>query len=42
MLRTLLFVAFLFLAVIAPVWIPVPVVRALAARPAATRLQEEE
>jgi hypothetical protein len=42
MLRTLLVVSFLVLAVIAPVWIPVPAVRALTARPCATRLHEED
>jgi hypothetical protein len=33
----MLVVAFLLLALIAPVWIPAPAVRALAARPSATR-----
>ena len=42
MLRTLLIVAFLVLAVIAPVWIPVPVARALVSRPAATRVEDDE
>ncbi len=42
MLRTLLIVAFLVLAVIAPVWIPVPAARVLALRPAATRLDEDD
>jgi hypothetical protein len=37
MLRTLLIASFLLLALIAPVWIPAPVVKALAARPAPTR-----
>jgi hypothetical protein len=41
MLRTLLFISFLVLAVIAPVWIPLPAVRALTSRPAATRLHKE-
>jgi hypothetical protein len=42
MLRTLLIVSFLALVVIAPVWIPVPIARALASRPAATRLEEDD
>jgi hypothetical protein len=42
MLRTVLIVAFLVLAVIAPVWIPVPSARVLAPRPAATRLAEDD
>jgi hypothetical protein len=42
MLRTVLVVSFLVLAVIAPVWIPAPVVKLLAARPCATRLEEED
>ena len=42
MLRTLLIVSFLILAVIAPVWIPVPAAKVLAPRPAATRLDEDD
>jgi hypothetical protein len=42
MLRTLLIVAFLALALIAPVWIPVPSAKVLAPRPAATRLEEDD
>jgi hypothetical protein len=42
MLRTLLVVSFLVLAVIAPVWIPVPAAKVLAPRPAATRLKEDD
>jgi len=42
MLRTLLIVFFLLLALIAPVWIPVPAARASAARPVATRLDEDD
>jgi len=42
MLRTLLIVSFLVLAVIAPVWIPVPAARIPATRPAATRLEEDD
>jgi hypothetical protein len=42
MLRTLLILSFLILALIAPVWIPVSAVKALAARPAATRLEEDD
>jgi hypothetical protein len=42
MLRTLLIVLFLVLALIAPVWIPAGAVRALAHRPAATRLEEDD
>jgi hypothetical protein len=42
MLRTVLVVSFLVLAVIAPVWIPVRVAKALAPRPAATRLKEDD
>jgi hypothetical protein len=42
MLRTVLIVLFMLLALIAPVWIPVRFVRALAARPTATRLKEEK
>jgi hypothetical protein len=41
MLRTLALVSFLVLAVIAPVWIPVPAARVLAPRPAATRREDE-
>jgi hypothetical protein len=41
MLRALLIVSFLMLAVIAPVWIPVPAASALAPRPAATGLDED-
>ena len=42
MIRTLLIVAFLVLAVIAPVWIPVPAAKGLAPRPCATRLDEDD
>jgi hypothetical protein len=42
MLRTLLIVSFLVLALIAPVWIPVPSARVLAHRPSATRLDEDD
>jgi hypothetical protein len=42
MLRTLLIFAFLVLALIAPVWIPVAAVRALTPRPAASRLDEDD
>jgi hypothetical protein len=42
MLRTVLFVAFLLLALIAPVWIPVPNTRAPTSRPVAARLEERE
>jgi hypothetical protein len=42
MLRTLLIIGFLLLALIAPVWIPVPSTKALVARPAATRLEEDD
>jgi hypothetical protein len=42
MLRTLLVVAFLVLALVAPVGIPVPVLWALAHRPAATRLDKDD
>jgi hypothetical protein len=42
MLRTLLIVLFLVLALIAPVWIPVPAARVLVPRPVATRLDEDE
>jgi hypothetical protein len=42
MLRTLLIIAFLVLAVIAPVWIPVPAARVPAPRPSATRLDEDD
>jgi hypothetical protein len=42
MLRTLLIVSFLVLAVIAPVWIPVPAARVLAPRPSATRLDDKD
>jgi hypothetical protein len=42
MLRTLLIVAFLVLAVIVPVWIPVPAAKVLAPRPSATRLDEDD
>ena len=42
MLRTLLIVSFLVLAVIAPVWIPVPAAKVLAPRPSATRLEEDD
>jgi hypothetical protein len=42
MLRTLLIVSFLVLAVIAPVWIPVPAAKVLASRPSATRLDEDD
>ena len=42
MLRILLIVSFLVLALIAPVWIPASAVRALAPRPAATRLKEDD
>ena len=41
MLRSFLIVSFLVLAVIAPVWILVAAVRALAPRPTATRLEED-
>jgi hypothetical protein len=42
MLRTLLMVAFLVLALIAPVWIPVAAVKALTPRSVASRLDEED
>jgi hypothetical protein len=42
MLRTVLVVFFLLLLLIAPVWIPVPIARVLAARPVATRTEDEE
>jgi hypothetical protein len=42
MLRTLLIVSFLVLAVVAPVWIPVPAAKVVATRPAATRLKEDD
>ena len=42
MLRTLLIVSFLVLALIAPVWIPVPVTKVLVPRPVATRLDEDD
>jgi hypothetical protein len=42
MLRTLLILTFLILALIAPVWIPIPAARLLANRPSATRLNEDE
>jgi hypothetical protein len=42
MLRTLLVIGFLVLALIAPVWIPVSIVRVLTHRPAATRVEEED
>jgi hypothetical protein len=42
MLRTLLMLGFLVLAMIAPVWIPSRVVKALAPRPSATRLDEDD
>jgi hypothetical protein len=38
LLRTLLIISFLLLALIAPVWIPVPAARKRAPRPVATRL----
>jgi hypothetical protein len=38
----LLIVSFLVLAVIAPVWIPIPAVKALAPRPVATRREEDD
>jgi hypothetical protein len=41
MLRALLIVSFVVLALIAPVWIPAPVARLQAPRPAATRLEED-
>jgi hypothetical protein len=41
MLRTLLILAFVVLALIAPVWIPVSADRAPAQRPVATRLKED-
>ena len=40
MLRTLLIVSFLVLALIAPVWIPVPATKVLASRPCATRRED--
>jgi hypothetical protein len=42
MLRTVLIVSFLVLAVIAPVWIPVPAATVFAPRPVATRLDEDD
>lgn len=42
MLRTLLIVLFLVLALIAPVWIPVRSAKGLAARPTATRLEDDD
>ena len=42
MLRVVLIVAFLILALIAPVWIPAPVIKVLTARPVATRLDEDD
>jgi hypothetical protein len=42
MLRTLLIISFLVLALVAPVWIPVPAARASAGRPVATRLLDED
>jgi hypothetical protein len=42
MLRTFLIVLFLILAMIAPVWIPVPAGRVLAPRPVASRVEEDE
>ena len=42
MLRTLLIFLFLVLALIAPVWIPVPSPKLSAPRPAATRLDEDD
>jgi hypothetical protein len=41
MLRTLLAVSFILLALIAPVWIPAPVVRVLATRPYPTRREDD-
>jgi hypothetical protein len=41
-LRTLLVALFLVLALVAPVWIPVPSARASAPRPVAARLKEED
>ena len=41
MLRTVLIVSFLVLAVLAPVWIPVPAAKVLAPRPSAARLKED-
>jgi len=41
MLRTLLVVSFTCLALIAPVWIPVPIARVLADRPSPTREKDE-
>ena len=40
MLRTALIVSFLVLAIIAPVWIPVPIAKVLANRPAPTRKKD--
>jgi hypothetical protein len=40
MLRTLLVILFLLLALIMPVWIPVPVARVPPTRPTATRTEE--
>jgi hypothetical protein len=42
MLRTLLILAFVVLALIAPVWIPVPAAKVSASRPVATRLDEDD
>ena len=42
MLRIVLIVSFLVLLLILPVWIPVPVSRVLAPRPAATRLEDDD
>ena len=42
MLRTVLIVSFLVLAVLAPVWIPVPAAKVSASRPVATRLDEDD
>jgi hypothetical protein len=42
LLRTLLIISFLVLALVAPVWIPLPAARALTGRPVATRLLDED
>jgi hypothetical protein len=41
-LRTLLVVAFLVLAMVAPVWMPFPAARPSAVRPVATRFLDED
>ena len=41
-LRTVLTIAILLLAIIAPVWIPAPAARVLAPRPSATRPDDDD